>query len=372
MNNHRPSSSAALERQLAERLRQLLGTSQDFGKWEVTQNPSASQRAFDIEATTRLPQGPRIELWVECKAEPRPVHFPYVNLTQRSQAMKPSLIRVPVLAAPVIGPRMAEVCQQHGWSWFDLAGNCRLSVPGRLHIERHGLKSVQREPKAGANLGTPEASRVLRAMLLPKPNVSFWTQRDLQDRCRPGVSIGLVNKVLSHLRAEKFVEKDTKGLYQVRDASGLLGAWRQAYQFHRVQQVRLFSLKRPAEIAKTLQDLRPPGDVMVSYAAFSAADIQAPAVRQPKTWLMVSAGKVEKVIAALAAKEVDSGDNLVLLVPPDDGPFYEPEQRAGNLPCTNPLQTYLDVSHLAGRGEEAAEAILNQVIKPAWKTQGLS
>ena len=33
---------------------------------------------------------------------------------------------------------------------------------------------------------------------------------------------------------------------------------------------------------------------------------------------------------------------------------------------------YLDVSHLAGRGEEAAEAILHQVIKPAWKTQGLS
>jgi len=372
VNSHHPSSSATLERRLAERLKLLLGTAQDFGKWEVTQNPAAHQRAFDIEATTRLPHGPRIELWVECKAEPRPVHFPYVNLERQFQEGIPTLIRVPVLAAPVIGPRMAEICQQHGWSWFDLAGNCRLSVPGRLHLERHGLKSVQRESKAGANLGTPEASRVLRAMLFPKPKLSFWTQRDLQDRCRPGVSIGLVNKVLSHLRAEKYVEKDAKGFYQLRDAAALLGVWRQAYQFHRVKQIRLFSLKRPAEIAQALQGINPPGEVRVAYAAFSAADIQAPAVRQTKTWLMVSDDWVDKVLTALAAKEVDSGDNLVLLVPPDGGPFYESEQREGSLPYTNPLQTYLDVSHLPGRGEEAAEAVLNQVIKPEWKAQGLS
>lgn len=343
-----------------------------LGEWQVASNPAAYERVFDIEASTKSHHGPRIELWVECKAEPRPVHFPYVSIERQFRDEKPSLVRVPVLAAPVIGPRMAEVCWEHGWSWFDLAGNCRLSVPGCLYIERKGLRSALRAPKADANLGTPEASRVLRAILLPRNNASFWTQRDLQERCRPGVSLGLVNKVLSHLRSEKYVEEDDEGRYQVRDAAGLLAAWSKAYQFKRVRQHRLFTLKRPAEIEKALHGIGPHGDVKVAHAAFSAADIQAPAVRQAKSWLMVSPDWVDEVRSALAAKEVDSGDNLVLLVPPDEGPLYEPELRQGGLPCTNPLQTYLDVSRLAGRGEEAAEALLSQVIKPAWKAKGLA
>ncbi len=370
MNIRSSSSIATLERQLAARLRELLSTVPGFGDWEVTHNPAPFQRAFNIQATARKPNGPRIEFWVECKAEPRPVHFPHVTLERQFKDEKPSLVRVPVLAAPVIGPRMAEVCSEHGWSWFDLAGNCRLSAPGWLYIERQGLKSAHRRPRPAANLGTPEASRVVRAILLPRHNSSFWTQRDLQDRCQPGVSLGLVNKVLSHLRAEKYVEEDQQGFYQVTDAAGLLSAWSKAYQFDRVRQIRLFSLKRPADLAKALQGIGPHGEVKVAFGAFSAADVQAPAVRQPKSWLMVSADWVDEVVAVLAAKEVDSGDNIALLVPPDDGPFYEPELRQGDLPCTNALQTYVDVSHLAGRGEEAAEALLNQVIKPAWKTRG--
>lgn len=361
---------ATLERQLAARFQELLSTVPGLGVWEVSHHPAAFHRAFDFQAAARKPHGPRIEFWVECKAEPRPVHFPHVTLERRFTEEKLSIVRVPVLAAPVIGPRMAEVCWDHGWSWFDLAGNCRLNVPGWLYIERQGIKSEHRRPRPAANLGTPEASRVLRAILLPRHNSSFWTQRDLQERCQPGVSLGLVNKVLSHLRAEKYVEEDDDGFYRVRDAAGLLAAWRDAYQFNRVRQVRLFSLKRPVELAKALQGIGPQGDVKVAYAAFSAADIQAPAVRQAKSWLMVSADWADEVMKGLDAKEVDSGDNIVLLVPPDDGPFCAPELREGDLPCTNPLQTYLDVSHLPGRGEEAAEALLNQVIKPAWKTRG--
>lgn len=34
--------------------------------------------------------------------------------------------------------------------------------------------------------------------------------------------------------------------------------------------------------------------------------------------------------------------------------------------CTNPVQTYVDLSRCGGRGEEAAEALLEQKLKPAW------
>ncbi len=44
------------------------------------------------------------------------------------------------------------------------------------------------------------------------------------------------------------------------------------------------------------------------------------------------------------------------------------EQR---LSCTNPVQTYVDFFHCGGRGEEAAEALLEQNLKRAWKARGL-
>ena len=37
----------------------------------------------------------------------------------------------------------------------------------------------------------------------------------------------------------------------------------------------------------------------------------------------------------------------------------------------NPVQTYLDLFHCGGRGEEAAEALLEQNLKRAWKTRDL-
>ncbi|MBM3855549.1 MAG: hypothetical protein FJ399_20740 [Verrucomicrobia bacterium] len=371
MNKRLPGASVTLERQLAARFRELLSTVQGFGEWEVSANPAAFRRVFDLQAVGRSPLGPRLEFWVECKAEPRPVNFPYVILERRFQEEKLSLVRVPVLAAPTIGPRMAEVCWEHGWSWFDLAGNCRLSAPGLLYLERQGCKAAHWRSKPEANLGTPEAARVLRAILFPERAGSFWTQRALQSRCRPGVSLGLVNKVLRHLREEKYVEEDEQGNYQVTDALGLLNAWKNAMRSSQPRPIRVFSFKRPTEISKAVQGVSPQGEVQVAFAAFSAAERQAPAVRQPKCWLMTAADKVEEVKAALEAREVDSGENIVLLVPTDDGPFYNAELREGDLPCTHPVQTYLDVSQLAGRGDEAAEALLNQVMKPAWKARGM-
>jgi len=74
------------------------------------------------------------------------------------------------------------------------------------------------------------------------------------------------------------------------------------------------------------------------------------------------------------AKLVDSGENLVVLIPEDDGVFYLGEGGAmgeQRLSCTNPVQTYVDLFHCGGRGEEAAEALLEQNLKPAWKARGL-
>lgn len=151
----------------------------------------------------------------------------------------------------------------------------------------------------------------------------------------------------------------------------LVKAWREACRYQDHRRERCFTFLRGRTLAAALSELPERIGSGVLLASFSAADLQAPAVRHMGTWLFVSPSVLSRVREALEAKPVESGENLVLLLPADDGVFYRHEQKDGGLGCTNPVQTYLDLRHGAGRGDEAAEAILEQRLKPAWRKAGL-
>ena len=358
----------SLERALEKRLRDILESLPELGSGvKVWRNPAASDRPLDIMGELELPRTKdRVELWVKCKDLPRPSQFPFVNLRNRFLQDGARETVVPVLAAPHISPRMAELCEEHGWSWFDLAGNCRLVVPGALYVERTGLVAVHVRTKRKANLSSAASARVLRALLAPQNAAVNWSQTALQKHCKPGVSIGLVNKVVSHLRDEAWLESLIDGRFFVKDAMGLLGAWRESYRFDRHRRIGYFTLLKPHELQNRLQALNSSAGEAV-YAAFTAADFQAPSVRQNKTWLYVNDAALDEFVRISEAKRVDTGENLVVLIPEDDGIFYLGDAgHAGLLACTNPVQTWLDLRHVGGRGEEAAEAVLNQCLKPIW------
>ena len=197
--NKGPLSPAALGKALAERLEKLLGQIPWLGEVRVERNPAEYDRAFDLLARFKVTRGPEIELWVDVRPEPRPAQFPYVSMQREFENRSVKRIQARVFAAPHISPRMAEVCEKHGWSWFDLSGNCRISIPELLHLQHTGNPPVHSPPKPKANLGTREAGRVVRALLTPFYAGHSWTQRAMQMHCEPGLSLGLVNKVVRYL-----------------------------------------------------------------------------------------------------------------------------------------------------------------------------
>lgn len=270
---------------------------------------------------------------------------------------------------------MAQVCEEQGWSWYDLAGNCRLSLPGVLEVQRsgHRLKRRQRPPRA--NLGTTEAARVIRALLVPENANLRWTQRTLSEACKPKASIGLVNKLARYLRDEGYLEYlplPDEG-FRLRDPVGLLTAWRESYRFDRHKRLGYFTLMQGQKLQTALSELGEKRQGNVAYAAFSAADFQAPHVRQPKTWLYVSGSDLPLMERLLEAKPVDSGENLVILVPWDEGVFFlaaPGSDKRGLMQSTHPVQTYVDLCHVGGRGTEAAAALLEKSLLPAWNRGG--
>jgi Transcriptional regulator, AbiEi antitoxin, Type IV TA system len=368
-----PRRAAAVEKALAAKLKELLGTVPGISDWTVDTNPAPFNRAFDLLARGKSPHGPVIELWVDCRSDPRPSRFPYVAIEREFEKESTKVVRASVFAAPYISPRMAEICEDHGWSWFDLSGNCKITVPTFLHIERHGNKPAHQPHRPLANLRTPETGRVIRVLLAPE-NAGFrWTQRRMQVECLPNVSLGLVNKVVRHLSDEAFIEECDDGGFKLRDPLRLLFAWRAAYRFDRHQRRGYFTLLKGNELRNALARLSAQTSFAV-YAAFSAADFQAPHVRQPKTWLYVRESEVPKFARLAGAKPVESGENVIVLIPDDEGVFSFPDGgRSGEsrMRCTNAVQTYVDLYHAGGRGEEAAEALLEQRLKPQWKDKGL-
>jgi hypothetical protein len=366
---------AALERALAAKLQELLSSVPGFPTWKIDINPAPFDRAFDLMAWAKSPHGSTVELWVECKSDPRPSRFPYVAIEREFEKEKTKVVRAWVFAAPYITPRMAQICEDHHWSWFDLAGNCKITVPTFLHIERRGNPPVHEAPRPVANLSTPEAARVIRALLAPEnANRSVWTQRAMLQETHPHVSLGLVNKVVRHLRDEAFVEEVANSGFRLRDPLKLLFAWRNAYRFDRQERRGYFTLLKSKELRNGLSQVGTQTGGHAVYAVFSAAELQAAHVRQPKTWLYLRDKDVPRFARLVEAKPVETGENLIVLIPDDEGVFYMSDggfMGEGRMACTNAVQTYVDCWHAGGRGQEAAEAILEQRLKPNWRDKGL-
>ncbi len=359
-----------LERDLAELLKQLLGSVSWLHHWRVERNKPGDTE-WDLVASGPVSGGGRGVLCVECKG----INFQpsqFASLVARSCSAGKKVASGRVLAMPRVSSRMAALCQEHGWSWYDLAGNCRIELPGLLLIERSGKEPVKSQPRSGANLGTPEAARVVRALLAPENAGRRWTQRDMVAHFEvlvprvPAPSLALVNKVVQHLRDQAFLEQLSNRGFRVRDFEGLLQAWRAAYRFDRHSRRPYFTLLQGRVLQDRLRALDPEGEGRLAYAAFSAGNLQAPAVRQPRTWLYLHPNIEQEFQSAVEAKSVDSGENLVVLIPDDAGVFYRVEAGSNRAACTNAVQTYVDLAHSGGRGEEAADAILQQRLKPAW------
>ena len=77
---------------------------------------------------------------------------------------------------------------------------------------------------------------------------------------------------------------------------------------------------------------------------------------------------LEDLVSLLNLKEVESGANIMLLAPYDEGVFYG-TQVIDDIKIASSVQIYLDLRGYKGRGEEAAEVLLRDVIKPKWSKE---
>lgn len=312
--------------------------------------------SIDIVATVRVArQRQRLALEVKNNGQPRVARAIAYQLA-RVLGREPGVYGV--FAAPYISPQTAKICFNEKIGYLDLAGNCRLTF-GQVYIEQEGKPNPFAEKRDLRSLYSPKAARVLR-VLLSDPKKP-WRVQALAAEAE--VSLGQVSNVKSLLEDREWLKSSDAGLL-LKDPESLLSEWSENFKSRKNLPRNYYTLKSMAEIEADLAQSCEREGTMYALTGFSGAARYAPSVRYQRAMAYVSRD-VESIAKSLSLKEVTSGANVTLFVPYDEGVLYGTRQIDG-IYIASPVQVYLDLLGMKGRGSEAAKSILDEVIKRSW------
>jgi hypothetical protein len=265
-----------------------------------------------------------------------------------------------IFMAPYISPQAAEICMKDCVGYIDFAGNSYLSF-GQVYIEQTGRPNPFKTRRDLTSLYSPKASRVLR-VLMNNPGRT-WKIQDLANEAT--VSLGQIANVKKLLLDREWIAQQNG--FSLIEPWKLLEGWSDVYTYRKNQVRNFYSLRSIPEIEADLARVCSAKEIEYALTGFSGAARFAPAVRYNRAMAYVS-NMPEDVVSMLNLKEVESGANVMLLGPYDEGVFYG-TQVIDDIRIVSPLQIYLDLKGYKGRGEEAAEVLLRDVIKPKWSKE---
>jgi len=325
--------------------------------------PFCSLRAGKVQAggidwlgEILLPSGTKpILLEAKASGEPRAARSVAGQLL-RYRAQNPDACLI--FGAPYISAEAAAILRQDGIGYLDLSGNCRLCFDD-IYVFREGRPNKFVQRRLLRSLFSPRAERVLR-VLLADPN-RRWKTAPLAKSAK--VSLGQVAKVKALLEGREWVSREPHGLWLSRPTE-LLEWWSANYRYDRNLVRNFYSLNSIPELEGKLAQACSKLQQDYCLTGFSAAARLAPMVRYQRASAYV-AGDIDQVAGQLGLKEVTTGANISLITPYDEGVLFD-ARTVGGVEIASAVQVYLDLLSSKARGEEAAKAVLEQVIKPTW------
>lgn len=280
-----------------------------------------------------------------------------VNLLLRRIQNEPAIYGV--FVAPYISPRSAAICKESGIGYIDLSGNCSIAFK-QVFISRERMENQFPLKTSLSSIYSPKSERILR-VLLTYPYQS-WKTIDLAKEAQ--VSLGMITHVSKKLIEEEWLKKTSQGISLIQPEN-LLADWTNNYTIKRNILTNYYTLKPiqdiEIEIAETCGKL----DIPYALTGFSASNRLAPMVRGQRAMIYVNRD-IDSLAEKVGLKPVESGANIILIQPYDDGIFWNAES-IDDLQISDPVQVYLDLKRYPGRGEEAADFLLREVINPRWQ-----
>lgn len=148
-----------------------------------------------------IPDGPCFEALVEIAsvATPKNILQKSLQLSDNiSKANKPDII--PLLIAPYIGKKQAQMLEDKGISWIDLSGSMSVKVSNQIYIERTGQRNRFPDTAPIKKIFQGTSSLVSRTLLLtPEGFSSLYEAVDFINECNVGITLSTASKVIKSL-----------------------------------------------------------------------------------------------------------------------------------------------------------------------------
>ncbi|MBX9877885.1 MAG: hypothetical protein K2Y22_05450 [Candidatus Obscuribacterales bacterium] len=267
----------------------------------------------------------------------------------------------PVLVAPYLNNSIRQYCRDQGVGYFDFSGSCRL-VFDDVFIEKEMPGTEFREKKRLRSLFSQKASHVIRR-LIEEP-IRRWRVEQLAEFAV--VSAATVSLLKKKLIGEEYAAQDGEFFY-VTKPEKLLREWSKYYHSREHVQIDCFSHLDLDELEEHFAVTCANNQIEYAFTMFSGARRISPYTRGVnRAYAYISTDKeLSKLPEIFGMAPVDSGGNFRLIKPNDADVFFGKRQ-IGDATVVSDIQLYLDLAGHPGRGEENAEYLLEQVIRPKW------
>lgn len=266
----------------------------------------------------------------------------------------------PAVGGVFFGERARKVCKDEGVGFVDLTGNVYFSV-GNVYFEKEVNKNPFSKTPPLRSLFTLTASRIIRAVLVePKQT---WRVRDLVEA--GDVSVGYTQRVIKKLINEEFGKRDKGRRFVVTAPGELLDEWSKEYSKNKNKRAVFYSFEKDQDkLLALIEQVSQNEKLTYALGYVSGALKVAPFIRgfNKVQFFARSQNEVEQYQKLLDLSLVESGGNVEIFLPYDEGVFYKLQEIDGIKIVSN-IQLYIDLINYPGRGKEQAQHLRERVIK---------
>lgn len=273
-------------------------------------------------------------------------------------------VPVPLIIAPYIPAKQADVLAWAGLSWLDLSGNMVIRVGNRIYIERTGRPNRFPDTSPIKKVFEGTASLVARALLLePKGFASLSQMVEFIESCGGAITLSTVSKVLKSLEEELLVSKSRRSI-SVSEPGQLLDRLAEGYRASqsglRMTTHRFAMEGREAMLARLGSEL---GSTYI-FCGFYAAQLKGLAAGGGISMYVSDTNRFRKVVQSLgpAVYPDEEFGNLRVIATRSRLPWFDAETRDEGRVVDN-LQLYLEMMIDTPRGPKIAETLRRHILQ---------
>ncbi len=190
-----------------------------------------SAKEIDFVVEFRVPQGPSFKGIVEIVSVATPkIVRQKISVLRDFMAKTPKANNyTPILVAPYIGDKQAEMLDSNNIYWMDLSGNMKIKADKTIYIERRGNPNIYPDTAAIKKIYTGVSSLVSRALII-KPE-GFASQKEILEFIKnrnADIALATVSKVLKTLEDELLVKKSKNAIRPI-DSAKILDNLKNSY-----------------------------------------------------------------------------------------------------------------------------------------------